>query len=305
MDYFEVIKRAAEITWKNKYLWVLGFIVALAAGGSSASNSLQYSSGNSDYSSIGSSFSNFAAAYLVFIIFLAIVIFVIGLVVWVMSIFAQAGLIYSVNGIEDGNKMSLAAAFRAGGKYFWRVLGLNIIVGLIVVLLVFIVVIPFALIIAAVASGGLDNSAVVATFVCVILAFVLAILAVALAAVFVGVVSLYALRLIVLRDMGVIASLRSGFAIVKSYKGPTFVTFLLVMLVSGLVGALLSIPGLIIGLPAVIMMIGGLAAENIGVVTLGIFGLMLAGVLQAVFNGVLEVYRSSVWTLTYRQLDTK
>lgn len=35
MDYFGILKRAWELTWKYKALWVLGFF-AMSGGGSSA-----------------------------------------------------------------------------------------------------------------------------------------------------------------------------------------------------------------------------------------------------------------------------
>ena len=42
MDYGEIITRAWNITWKNKFLWVLGFLAALTSIGSN-SNSIQNS----------------------------------------------------------------------------------------------------------------------------------------------------------------------------------------------------------------------------------------------------------------------
>lgn len=302
MDYFEIIKKAASITWKHKYLWVLGFIVALAGGGGNFSNSFNYNSGNADFSKAGQGLSDFYAAYLVIIIFIAAIAALVGLVIWVASIMAQAGLVGSVDRIEQGETPSLAEAFRIGAGHFWRVLGLNILVGLIVFVMVMIVVVPFGIIIWAVTAKGLDNSAITATFVCVILALIIAILLATVAAVFLSVAAIYAVRLIVLEKSGVFAALRGGFALMKKKKGPTFVTFLLVMVISALAGSVLAIPGLLIGIPAVVMMIGGLAANNIGLVTMAIFGLLLSSLVVAFFNGVLEVYRSGVWTLTFREL---
>jgi len=304
VDYFEIIKRAAEITWKHKYLWVLGFIAALAGSGGNTGNSLNYSSGSNDYSNVGSSFSNFASTYLVFIIFIAIVVFLLGMIIWVLSIFAQAGLVDAVGKIDKGEKTSLAESFRAGASKFWRVLGLNILLGLIVAVVTMVIVIPFVIVIVAVSSGGLDNSAVVATFVCAIIAFIVAILFVIVLAAVISVVTQYALRFIVLDNDGVISSIRRGFRLVNSYKGPTFITFLLIMLVSGLVGALFAIPGLMLGVPAAVMMIGGVAAKNIGVVALAVFGIMFASLVMAFLNGILEVYRSGIWTLTFRRIGT-
>jgi len=303
MDYFEIIKKAATITWKNKYLWVLGFIVALAGGGGgNFSNSFNYNTGSADFSQAGQGLSDFYAAYLVIIIFIAAIAALAGLVIWVASIMAQAGLVGSVDRIEQGETPSLAEAFHIGAGNFWRVLGLNIVVGLIVFAMVMIVVVPFGIIIWAVTAKGLDNSAVTGTFICVILAFIVAILAVVVASIVLSVAAIYAVRLIVLEKSGVFASLRGGFALMRKSKGPTFVTFLLVMLVSGLAGSVLAIPGLLIGIPAVVMMIGGLAANNIGLVAMAIFGLIISSLVVACFNGVLEVYRSGVWTLTYREL---
>ncbi len=44
MNYTELIKRAARITWRYKVLWILGVLLALSGGAGSGSN-LTYSFG--------------------------------------------------------------------------------------------------------------------------------------------------------------------------------------------------------------------------------------------------------------------
>ena len=48
MDYGEIITRAWTITWNNKFLWILGFLVALTSAGSNG-NSFQSTFDNSDF----------------------------------------------------------------------------------------------------------------------------------------------------------------------------------------------------------------------------------------------------------------
>jgi hypothetical protein len=130
LDYFEVIKRAWQITWKYKFLWVFGYFIALAAGGSNLSSSLQSSTNSADTSAAASGFSGFANAYLVMIIVVAGLLMISGFVFWILSIISTGGLVGAAAKIERGETTSLKDGFKIGAKNFWRIFGLNLIVGL-------------------------------------------------------------------------------------------------------------------------------------------------------------------------------
>src|SRR5688572_19088774 len=47
IDYGKIIKRSWELTWKNKWLWVMGLVLAVFGGGAGSSGGGGSSSSNS------------------------------------------------------------------------------------------------------------------------------------------------------------------------------------------------------------------------------------------------------------------
>jgi hypothetical protein len=302
LDYFEIVKRAWQIIWKHKYLWVFGFIIALAAGGSNFSNSLNYSFNGADTQTASSSFSGFMAAYAILLIFIGLIMVLFGLVVWILSILATGGLIGSAAKIERGEETSLRDGFRIGAKNFWRILGLNIIVGLIIFCLVIALIVPLVVVIVSISSAGDQGGGMVAGLICFILIIILAVFLIALVAWALSIITLYAVRYIVLEGQGVFASFRSGWGLIRKKPAETFFTFLIVLLISAIAGSVFSIPSLLVGVPVFLTLLAGVATQNIGLVLLAVVGFVLLSLAMSFFNGVLEAYRSVVWTLTFMKI---
>ncbi len=117
MDYGEIITRAWNITWNNKFLWVLGFLAALTSIGSN-SNTFQNSYNESDFAN-----PQMAAQMGALIFGLMCVFMIIGIVLWLLSVAARGGLIDGVNRIDDGETVTLGEAFSAGTSAIWRLIG--------------------------------------------------------------------------------------------------------------------------------------------------------------------------------------
>jgi hypothetical protein len=118
-------------------------------------------------------------------------------------------------------------------------------------------------------------------------------------------VSIYAMLsqvAVVVENTGIMDGLRRGWALVKGNVGPVLV-MALVLIVGGFV------VGLIIGLPAILLiapLIAGVALGTQTSITSGvvIFGLCLVIYLPvAIFlNGILQTFVIGSWTVTYRRL---
>ncbi|MFA5867439.1 MAG: hypothetical protein WC891_05695 [Actinomycetota bacterium] len=303
LDFFDVIKRAWQITWKHKFLWVFGFLIALGAGGSNFSNSTNYSFNGNEGSSVSTGAAGFAEAYLVVILIIAAVLMLIGLVIWILSIIATGGLVGAAAKIERGETTSLKDGFKIGAKNFWRVFGLNIIVGLIIFCLVIVVIVPLIIIIVVMASSGNNGSGAVAGLICLIPVFILAIFLIALVAAVLSLIAIYATRYIVLEKGRVFASLSNGWHLMRRRFAATFLMFLLVLLISALAGLAFAVPGLLIGIPVIVTLLSGIAAKNFIVVFLAFIGIIFLVIVMSFFNGVLETYRSVVWTLTFMKIS--
>lgn len=305
LDYFEIIRRAWEITWKYKFLWLFGFIIALAAGGSNVGNNLNYSMNGADSSTLGTNIGNFADAYLVLVLFIVAVFGLFGFIVWILSIISTGGLVGSAAKIERGEPTSLNDGFKTGAKNFWRILGLNIIVGLIILVLVLAVIVPLIAVIVVIASAGDQGGGMLAGMICFILIAVVALFAVALVAMVLSVVSIYAIRYIVLEGGGVFESFSNGWRLLKREFAATAIVFLLVWIISALAGLVFAVPGLIIGVPVFLALLAGITTQNIGVVGLAFVGFTLLSLFMAFLNGILEAYRSVVWTLAFMKIGNR
>lgn len=303
LDFFEVIKRAWQITWKYKFLWVFGYLIALAAGGSSFSSSMNSSFSGADSASAAKSAAGFAEAYLVSIIIAACVLMLFGLVIWILSILSTGGLVGVAAKIERGETTSLKDGFKIGAKNFWRIFGLNLIVGLIIFLMIMAVIVPLIVIIVVISQAGDQGGGMLAGMICLILVGIVAIFVIAIAATVLSLISIYATRYIVLESGRVFASFKNGWRLIRRKLGPTFLMFLLVMLISSLAGLAFAVPGLMIGIPVFVTMFSGIAANNFFIVFLSFIGIILLVLVMSFLNGVLETYRSIVWTLTFIRIS--
>lgn len=301
LDIMEIAKRSWEITWKHKYLWVLGFLISLASGGSSLSNSSNWSNNSSSTSGSASSFSNFAEAYLVIVIIFILVMGFLMTVFTILSIIAQGGLIGAAGKIERGETTSLKDAFSTGAHYFWKLFGLSIVVGLVIIAMVLVIVAVIGVIALVFFSGGNQNM-VGPGLACLIPLAILLICLLVFVIIVLGVVSNYGTRLIVLENAGVFDALRRGYALFKARWLDTVVMYLVIAVITGIGGAILGIPGLIVAVPSAFALIGGAAAENVGLIFLGVAGFLLAGLVGAVFNSIVAAYGSVAWTLTFLRL---
>lgn len=298
VDYFDILKRALSITWKNKSLWVLGFLVALV-GGSNLSNTFEYQTGSQDTSRLG----ELAASYSIVILFVILILLGIGLLLWILSMIAIGGLVAAVDDIEKERPTSLGHAFSSGVHFFWRVLGLTIIMGIVVTALAFVFILPWVGgIVLLVSQGERAGGAATAGLFCLIPALVLFIFLLVLIGAFMGVFFNYAVRFAVIYNWRVFDSIRMAWRLIKHRKTETFLMFMLLLLTSAAFGLVAAIPGFIIGLPSLILLIGGVAANSAVIIALGAFGLFMAFIVFAVIRGIYEVFHSAAWTLTFLRL---
>lgn len=300
MDYLEILKKAFNITWKNKYLWILGFLVALVGGGNNFNSSFSNQSSSQEWAGAG----KWLESYLIVILFIVLILFVLWFIFWILSIMAQGGLVGAANGIESGEEMGLGKAFAIGAHYFWRTLGISILLGLVIFIMVMVFVVPMVVgIIMIAVQGKQAAAALVASLICLIPAFLLLVFLLMIVGAVIGVIHNYAIRYAIILDKKVIESIKEAWGLIKDCKTETLIMFLLLLLTSSLYGMAMVIPGLIFGLPSIFMIIAGAAGKSVPLLAFGAFGIMVLVFVLAVFKGVYEVFHSSAWTLTFRELQ--
>ncbi len=151
MEYGKLIREAWTITWRYRFLWVLG----LLAGGSSAIPSAGGGGGGprpspqpsggapGDLSQVspaltaaGQGLSAWAAANVGLLVVLGVVVAAVLLTLIVMSFIARGGMAQATTDLATGHASSFASAWRAGRHLFWRYVGLWLLLALAAVLVV-------------------------------------------------------------------------------------------------------------------------------------------------------------------------
>jgi hypothetical protein len=297
MDYGWVLKRAWEITWKFKGLWVLGILASCSAGGGgggrgggSSGTGYQFS-GESDPRLL--QFQHWIGSipeetWIAIAIVAGIAVLVLGLAALVLGVLGQAGLIAGFNQVETNGTVTLGEAFRIGKANFWRLLGMRIVFWLAGILLG--IVIAAVVVLTAIGTFGVG-------LLCLLPVLCLLIPAGAL----VGVYVMLTQVALVTEGLSVKDSFRRSWEVLKANLGPVILIGLIVLFGSMVIGLVLALPLIAAVLPAA----AGLAFGTDQSTTTG---LVMAGLCLVIYlplvivaNGVLQAYVTGVWALSFRQ----
>ncbi|HUX75921.1 MAG TPA: hypothetical protein VMY40_04695 [Anaerolineae bacterium] len=334
MDHVKILKRAWDITWRYRALWIFGIILALTTASGltprgDGNGGVQYELGRDDLFGPGGPFPAADIAPRVVSILIAagvalacvIVFFMVASAIarWV----AEAALIRMVGDYEEtSERRSVRQGFRLGwSRTTWRLFLINLLVNLPVVavfiLLFALAVAPFLLWITKSTAAG-----IIGTIAGIGLFFLILFLAIVVGAA-VNVLLRFFRRACALEGLGVIESIRQGLGVVRRHLldvglmwlimlgvqiGLTIATIALVIVLFPVIIALLILGGVLGGVPA--LLVGGLASLFLegavpwvlaALIGIPIFALVVS-VPWLFLGGLVEVFKSSVWTLTYREL---
>ena len=335
MDHMKVLKRAWEITWRYRALWVFGIIVALTtangagSSGGGGDRGIQYNFRGEDFSPSWGEFRlpeippEVVSGLIVVGIGLACLIVILAIAAVVARYVAETALIRMVDDYElTGEKRSVRQGFRMGwSRTALRLFLLDLLIGL-PAALAFILLFVLALAPLLLWTTKSTAAGVVGTVAAIGLFFLILFLAIVVGAVL-SLLMHFFRRTCALEERGVIESIREGFDIVRRHLKDVVVMWLIMVgLYIGLV--IVMIPVVILLLPAILLLIivggvlGGLPALLIGglasLVFEGAVPWILAGVIGfpifilvvavpwLFLGGLVEVFKSSTWTLTYREL---
>lgn len=294
IDLGKILTRSWQIIWNYKVLWIFGILAGFASGNGG-------SNGNSNSSNRGSSYSGntdqfvqqakeFFQQYMLIIIAVCAGLVLLSLVFYALGMMGRIGILKGVYKVEAGaSSLMFAELWSESMPYFWRIFGLNFLVGL----AFFVVILPFILIAVATAGIGL---ACLLPLICVLVPVGWA----------VNVILEQAQAAIVAEDLGIIESFKRGWAIVKSDIGGMIVLSLVLGIGGGIIGLIIAIPVIIAIVPFVL----GMAANNFQMgnsipatawVSLACCGLYFPVLL--VLNGILTAYVKTSWALSYLQLS--
>jgi len=296
MDYIGIIKRAFQITIKNKYLWLFGLLAGAGGGGGSYNF---YNGGSGDLSNVANR--NFRSPYLqmrnfltdnwIWIAVIIGIILVIGIILLILSIISQGALVGCINKVDNNKKSGIKDGFKIGKNYFWRVLGLGLLTGIVIFAAVIILGIPIMMLFYYKMIGRGILLVLVALLIFIPLAVVI------------NYMTVFGLRFIVLKNKKVIESLRLAFDLFMKNVWPSIAMSLIMMAVGLVVGMIMIIAFIVVAIPFVILgFIAYFIAQWMGVVIVVILGMLVFFFLSFLLGSIMSTFKSGVWTLAFKEL---
>jgi hypothetical protein len=306
MDYGEILVTAWKIIWKNKILWLFGLLIGFSQA---------ISAGNQVFQIIIQSdlISPAMLRSLVSIMdvrtpgfWIGLVLLTCGLMIFlvILTSIGQTGILRCVvlaDGAEN-QRVSFGDLIKALKTYFWRIFGLSLVVdfGFLFIFLGLYAVFLVAVMGGFFATRGSGSAALAS----VLLLSLICLLPLLCIFVLIGwVISawlMFALVAIVNDDLGILASLRQGFNVLKQHFWKILLLVLIIGVIGGLIGALLAMPLSATSFVPLMSLGNGRLSRHVVWISL-IFILVYTPIMVFVFS-VLSVYMQAIWALAYRRL---
>ncbi|HET9908070.1 MAG TPA: hypothetical protein VFQ23_15570, partial [Anaerolineales bacterium] len=222
--------------------------------------------------------------------------------IWIVTIFlstiGKVGLIRGTAQIDGGAEgLIFGQLFSESTPYFWRMLGLSLILSLPV--FIFAMIIAVFAIFGLAASQGSDASGLgfFATFplligcVCLLVPVMLVL----------GVIFRQAENALVLEEMGVLPALSRGWEVFRNNLGPVIIMAIILAVIGFAAGFVLALPIFVILVPAFIAVMAGEAQSMTPLAIAGVC-ICLYFPVSLVLSGIAIAYTESAWTLMYMRL---
>lgn len=311
MDYGSTIRKAWQLTWRHRFLWILGLFVPSAtgtwwAGGGGRSGAPTVTVPASDISSLPPDLNQplveagrwLTANWLLIVLVIGFAI-LIGLAMLVASLVAQGGMVHATAALARGEPMRAGIAWRRGLALAWRYLGLTLLIAAVVIM----ISIVAGALAAAVGFAGSGEPVLprIALMIVLLAALFIIVLPFGIALM---IATTFAQRAIAIENRGPLEALRQGLQLLRAHLGTSALAWLITVglsLGAGL-AIILSLTGLLVvlgGLGLGLYLSTGVSAALIayGVVA-GLATIAVAWVLSAIANTFFWTF----WTLVYLHL---
>jgi len=294
-NFGEVLTRTWQHIWKHKVLWIFGILASCArgnGGGSGSGGSRGYQTGSGEdmpflngqiervMAQAGQYFEN--NLWVILVVIAALMLF--AFISYSLGMLGRIGMIKGTSLAEKGaESIIFAEVWSESLPYFWRVFGLNFLVGL-----------AFALFIVPLVLLGFVTAGV--GFVCLlpILCLLIPIGWV------VSIIIEQAQAAIVLENLNMFDGFKRGWQIVKSNAGPVIVMSLILGVGGGIIGVIVSLPLIIAVVPIIIGM--NSLRESLTPIYIALACCLAYMPVLIFLNGILTAYIQSAWALTFMKL---
>lgn len=297
MDYGRILKRAWNVTWRYRVLWIFGlFAGGVSSGGGGGGGNSGYQGNLGDSSTYDSTWANNlfdqAQQYVWLIVLVLSVLVVIGIALWILSVAARGGLIHLVNEAEEGRPVRAADGWSAGFRNWVRIFAVDLVLYLpFTILLVLLFGMAFAPLIIAGVNGtdptagvfSLCGGAAFALLVTVVVGFV------------VGLLEMLATRHVVLAEEPAMRAISHAWGDFRARFKDLFIMWLITVAVGMAYGLAIGIFAAIFAVAMGVSIAAGIWAVA-AVIAFVMFLVLL--VPTAIFG----TFSSALWTIFYRQM---
>lgn len=288
IDYQEIIKKAAGITWRNRYLWWLGFFVVLAG---TFGSFFQYFPKNEKID--GQRTIEYLSNHAELIILIAVIIFFIWIMLGILGIIAKGGLIKAIYKINKKEKANFRSAWQDGKKYFWEIffIGALSILFIIATLIVFMLPIGFLFYNKAYFLGGFLSFLALVIFIPLVF--------------LVTFIRIYGYFYAVLSDLPLGEALENAYTLLQKNIVPSIVISLIFLLI----GTVVTIAAFLVAIPIGILffMVGTLLfflAKQIGVIIIVFLGSIVLLVVMILGGSIYQVFAHALLVLFFKEIAT-
>jgi len=322
MQYGTLLSRAWNIIWRNKVIWVFGFLAALGSGNGGGINWRgnvrdfnvplpgQQGGGNLPPAVERLLTQLLADQTLLITIAVAIVCIgvLIGLILAFLSALGHGGMVEMVREADETERTSFGTGWNTGLRRMLRVFLIRFLLGLPPAIIIIAGLIPFAATFLPLLAqpGARDAQRLFAggvltwLFACFAPACCIGVLL----TIPLGVLETLSIRALVLEGQGIWGGIRRGWAILTGNLGEVVVVWLIFLLIGIGIGIIIGLPVAAVAVVAIVPLALMTAAAPIFAIPL-ILVIILIAVLGAALRSIVEAYTSAVWTLAYRQWITR
>ena len=294
MDISAIFKRAWEITWKHKGLWLLGILANCSSGSSQTSSNVsrmpQYTVGGGEFPQIDHWLQSVPEGT-----WIAIGIAVIGglillaLVFWVLAAIGNGGLIAGFHMAETGETVTLASAFQQGLSYFWKLLAIQLILGLASLAVILPVVFGGALL--SILTLGIGLICFI-PLICLLIPLGIAL----------TIYTLLTQIALIVEELDIVAAFQRAWDVFRSNLGEVIVMGLILGVGGFIVGLILVIPFILMVLPFITGLIVGTDTSTVAGLSVTLIGILFYMPVLLLASGIMRTFITGSWTLTYRSL---
>lgn len=295
IDYVEVLKNAWKLTWKNRFLWWFGFFVSLGSGMSSFNFNLP---GNSEQKEdispeVMEDIGYYWSLYKEWIIFALVVIFLIIITLYVLGIVGRGGLISAVFKVDEGKKTNFSLEFKNANKFFWKLLFLNIIIGISLILVILILFSPVARLLFLEAYGPAFLLGVVAAPISISVFILSAFL------------KIYSQIYVVREKVAVADSLKLSYNLLKRNIKKSLIMGFLLAVVGIIAGVALLTAYLILSIPFIILGLAGhFLVGSVWTVMIVVVAAVVVICFSLFWKSIFAVFVQTAWIMFFKKIAT-